>query len=539
MASTNTADIIARRLYEAGCRYAFGIPGGEVLTLIDALDRVGLRFVLTKHENSAGFMAEGIYQRSGAPGVLVATLGPGAANAVNVVANAEQDRVPLIFITGCIDAEEADSYTHQVIDHAALFGPITKASFRMNAGNAALLIDKAVSIALEDRPGPVHIDLPISVAAAIQDGTRTWSANVMPAPVQPAVGPDLEQARAWMAEAKRPIMVAGLDVMNHGASETLAAFAADFGVPLITTYKAKGVLPEDHPMALAGAGLSPVADKVLLPLAQQADLILLAGYDPVEMRTGWKHAWDPAQQRVVEFAATSNRHYMHQASLSFVCDVGAGLTALRDGLTPNGTWPDGEPARAKQALLETFNPNEAWGPAAVVSTVRGALPRDGIATADSGAHRILLSQIWEAYEPRSLLQSSGFCTMGCALPLAMGAKLAAPERPTVVFTGDACLEMILGELATLRDLALPLVIVVFVDASLALIELKQRARGLKRVGVGFGRTDFEAVAAAFGGRGVTVDNREDLTQAMEAALAAERFTIIGCEIDAGAYEGRI
>ena len=223
VASTNAADIIARRLYEAGCRYAFGIPGGEVLTLIDALDRAGLRFVLTKHENSAGFMAEGIYQRTGAPGVLVATLGPGAANAVNVVANAEQDRVPLIFMTGCIDAEEADSYTHQVIDHAALFGPITKASFRMNAGNAALLIDKAVSIALEDRPGPVHIDLPISIAAAVQDGTRTWSANAMPAPVQPAVGPDLEQARAWMVEAKRPIMVAGLDVMNHGASETLAS----------------------------------------------------------------------------------------------------------------------------------------------------------------------------------------------------------------------------------------------------------------------------------------------------------------------------
>ena len=162
----SAADIIATRLYEAGCRFAFGIPGGEVLSMIDALHRAGIRFVPARHENAAGFMAEGVYQVTGAPGILVATLGPGALNAVNVVANAEQDRVPLVVLTGCVDAAEALTYTHQVLDHQALFRPITKASFRVGEGGVEVLADKAVALALDDRPGPVHIDLPIAATEA-------------------------------------------------------------------------------------------------------------------------------------------------------------------------------------------------------------------------------------------------------------------------------------------------------------------------------------------------------------------------------------
>ena len=538
MPGPSAADVIARRLHEAGCRHAFGIPGGEVLTLIDALDRAGIAFVLTKHENSAGFMAEGVYQRTGAPGVLVATIGPGAANAVNVVANAEQDRVPLIVLTGCVDDEEALTYTHQVFDHGAVFGPITKASFRVPHAGADVLIDKAVSIALEQRPGPVHIDLPIAVAKSEQPD-RPGPRRVAPSPTQPAEGADLERARSWLAEAERPLMIAGLDVLTQGCPEAVAGFAEDFGVPLITTYKAKGVLPEDHALALGGAGLSPTADGTLLPLVERADLVLLAGYDPIEMRTGWRDPWDPADKRVVEFTAAADSHYMHQAGLCFVGDVGAGLASLRDGIAARPTWPDGEPAAAKQALAAAFNPNEAWGPAAVVQTVRAVLPRNAVATVDSGAHRILLSQVWETYEPRGLLQSSGLCTMGCALPLAMGAKLAEPERPVVAFTGDAGLEMVLGELATLRDLGLPVVVVVFADSSLALIELKQRDRALPNLGVDYAETDFPAVAQALGGRGVAVEDREALAAAVSDALAADRFTLIACRIPRKSYDGRL
>ncbi|PJE33834.1 hypothetical protein CVM52_25395, partial [Pseudooceanicola lipolyticus] len=162
-ASLRAADILARRLYEAGCRHAFGMPGGEVLTLVDALEKAGIRFTLTRHENAAGFIAEGVHHRDGAPAILVATLGPGALNAVNVVANAHQDRVPMVLLTGCVDADEALSYTHQVLDHQAVFRPVTKASFRLTAGGADLIADRAVSEALAPRPGPVHVDVPIGV----------------------------------------------------------------------------------------------------------------------------------------------------------------------------------------------------------------------------------------------------------------------------------------------------------------------------------------------------------------------------------------
>ncbi len=533
----NAADVIARRLHDAGCRYAFGIPGGEVLTLIDALAKADIRFVLTKQENSAGFMAEGVYHSTRAPGVLVATLGPGVANAVTVIANAMQDRVPLIVLTGCVDAGDALTYTHQVFDHRALLAPITKASFTAVDGAVDAVIDKALAIALDDRPGPVHIDLPVGVASAPQR-VSSEARRVRPAPVMPAGGKALDTARRYLAEALRPLMIAGVDVLHHDAAAAVAALAEEFGIPLITTYKAKGVLPEDHPQCLGGAGLSPTAEKFLLPIVKQADLILLVGYDPIEMRMGWRSPWD-RHARVIELTAVANTHYFYQASLSFVGHVGAGLTALRAGIEPKRTWVGGEPARAREALRAAFNPKEAWGPAAVVDTVRELFPRNGVATVDSGAHRILLSQLWRCYQPRTLLQSSGLGAMGSALPLAMGFKLAEPKRPVLAFTGDAGLEMVLGELATLRDLRLGLTVVVFVDEQLGLIELKQRAAGLVNLGVDFGGTNFPAVAVAMGGYGALVTRREDLERELQAALGRNTFTVIACIIGKRSYDSRL
>ncbi len=158
------ADIIARKLYEAGCRHAFGIPGGEVLTIMDALQQAGLHFQLVKHENNGGFMAEGTHHATGAPGVLLATVGPGVVNAINTVTNAWQDQIPMIFLTGCIDAAEAQRFTHQVFDHTQVLAPVTKASFRVVEGAVDTIIEKALAIAIEGRPGPVHLDIPISTA---------------------------------------------------------------------------------------------------------------------------------------------------------------------------------------------------------------------------------------------------------------------------------------------------------------------------------------------------------------------------------------
>jgi acetolactate synthase-1/2/3 large subunit len=537
--SPRAADLLARRLYEAGCRHAFGMPGGEVLTIVDALEAAGIAFHLCKHENAAGFMAEGTYHQTGKPGILVATVGPGLANGLNVVANAQQDRVPLIVISGCVDADEALTYTHQVFDHRAVLAPITKATFTLTPAGADIIADKAVLAATSARPGPVHIDVPISVADTLVE-RPLLSRYRPPARVAPAEDRDLARVRSWLAEASRPVMIAGLDALNDAASEQIRAFAETFSVPVITTYKAKGILPEDHPLALGGAGLSPLADNLLLEFVNEADLIVLVGYDPIEMRVGWRDVWDPAKQRVVEFAALANDHYMHHATLSFICDAGEGLRAMSRGVDPRKTWASDRAAGLRRALAEAFASNGKWGPSAVVETVQSIFPRDTVATVDSGAHRILLSQLWNVHQPRGLLQSTGLCTMGCALPLAMGAKIADPSRPIVAFTGDAGLLMVIGELSTLAEMKIPLTIVVFVDASLSLIEMKQRARQMGNRGVDFGQHDFAAIAAAFGGIGVNVSDRASLERACRDALArTAQFTLIAATIERRAYDGRI
>ncbi|MBT3534794.1 MAG: thiamine pyrophosphate-binding protein, partial [Rhodospirillaceae bacterium] len=372
----SSVDILARRLFQAGCRYAFGIPGGEVLAMMAALDKAGIRFELCKHENAGGFMAEGTHHVTGAPGILLATLGPGVANAANVMVNALQDQVPLIFITGRVDGAEAATYTHQVFDHTAMLAPITKASLTLADGAVDVLADKAIAIATAYPPGPVHIDVPISLATADQGDGRV-ALRTAPQALIPAPGPEWQAAQACFADAERPILIAGVGVLHDDAAGPVAEFARTCQVPVITTYKAKGVLPEDEPLALGGAGLSPLADRHLLPLLAQSDCIILAGYDPIEMRAGWRNPW-PDDAAVIELGGLENTHYMHRARWSFRCDVGAGLAALATGADMgadtgagrNDTWPSGEAAAARGALVAAFGADEVWGPGAIVDEIQ-------------------------------------------------------------------------------------------------------------------------------------------------------------------------
>jgi len=514
------------------------MPGGEVLTIVDALEKAGIKFILCKHENNAGFMAEGVHHRDGAPAVLVATVGPGAVNGVNVVANAHQDRVPMIVLTGCVDADETLTYTHQVLDHQAVFAPITKGTFCLTADGADIVADKAVAIATDGRAGPVHIDVPISVA----------DANVIPSKIRrrsptsatvPSDDEDLATARQWLGAARRPVMIAGLDAVAEGAGDAIKEFCETFGVPLITTYKAKGIINETLELCLGGAGLSPLNDSYLLPFIAKADLIVCAGYDPIEMRTGWREIWDPAEVNVIDITAVSNTHYMHQAGLNIVAKIAATLKVIQEGVTPQETWPNGEIPNVKADLEMAFPTDTVWGPAAIVDECRKALPETALATADSGAHRILLSQMWNCYEPRGLIQSSALCTMGCAVPMAIGEKLASPDRQVVSFSGDAGMLMVAGELSTAAELGGNPIFVVFVDASLSLIELKQRQRQMVNNGVDFGHHDFASIGEAFGGNGITVNTREELRTALEIAQSSDKFSVIAAVIESKAYDGII
>ncbi len=531
------ADIIARKLAASGCAHAYGIPGGEVLTIIDALTAAGIAFHLTKHENFAGFMAEGTWHATGAPGILVATIGPGLANAVNTIANAYQDRVPLVVLTGCLDAADADTYTHQVFDHQALLSGIVKGTFRASTASLNQVMDKALVLAATGQPGPVHIDVPIRVADEAAKGSASAPAGVG-ASFIPAEGPELRRARTWIGEAERPLVIAGLDAVNDGASAALIRFARSVGAPVVTTYKAKGLIPENDPLAIGGAGLSPLADRHLMPLIEEADCIVLAGYDPIEMRVGWRDPW-PTDKRVIDITPVVRTHGMHAVQVTLYGSVSAVLATLTDGAAHHPTWPNARPRKVRNALREAFAAEaDGWGPAAAFHALREALPPETVITADSGAHRILLSQLWECPAPRTLLQSSALCTMGCSVALAAGHKQAAPDTPVTAFVGDAGLEMTLGDLATVRDLGLAVPVVVLIDGSLSLIEMKQRGAQLGNVGVDFPGTDFVALAAAMGGHGVWIDDTDTLAREAAEALTRPTFTLLCVRIGRRAYDGK-
>ena len=222
-----------------------------------------------------------------------------------------------------------------------------------------------------------------------------------------------------------PLAIAGVDAVNANAGAAITSFCKAHNFPLITTYKGKGLLDENDPLCIAGAGLSPRADALIMPLIAAADTILLLGYDPIEMRMGWRNPWQ-GNQTIIEIAPIKRHHGMHRVDVSLIGDMAPLLSDLNH--QPLQRWAKGEATAARSALRQAFKGPDGWGPHAVFRTLREELPAQTIATADSGAHRILFSQMWSCNSPRSLLQSSGLCTMACALPLAAGAKLGHPQH---------------------------------------------------------------------------------------------------------------
>ncbi|MGF1468433.1 MAG: thiamine pyrophosphate-dependent enzyme, partial [Sandaracinaceae bacterium] len=347
-----------------------------------------------------------------------------------------------------------------------------------------------------------------------------------------------DAARRALRAARRPLILAGLDLLPAPGGpppDGLAAFARAWSAPVLTTYKAKGVLPETDPRSLGAFGLSPKVDALLLPFVREADVVVLAGYDPIEVRSPWREPFGP-DATVIALSGQADDHGVHRMDHLFVGSVEAGLAALADGLEP-GPRDGGDVARLGAALADAVAPPAAWGPGALFATLAAAVPPDARWAVDTGAHRILLSQQLRCAWPRQLLQSSGLCTMGYALPVALGAKLAEPSRPVVAVVGDGGLEMVLGELATARDLRLPVLVVVVDDRSLALIEKKQRAMGLPSRGVDSGGTDFARVAEALGGVGVRCDDGAALTRGVREGLArTDTFTVLHCPVPRRAYD---
>lgn len=529
------ADRMAETMHRYGVRFAFGIPGNDVLELVRACEAAGIRFVLAKSEPSAAFMADAVTQVTGAPAACIFALGPGLANGVSGIAGALMERSPVLVLGGELAGNRRQIYNHQVFDHVALMAPVTKWSAELNPERAAQQTAKALEIATAHPKGPVFINCPA-------DATRAPAKEAGPAAPEArsygvlAAG-QAESLRSTIESANRPIALVGRNALSEGGSEPVRRFLESWQMPFFATYKAKGLVPETHPLCMGAVALSPVVDDVSLKLIRQADLIVLIGFDPIELRDAWLDAWAPGQA-VISLDWTPQSHRIFGCGDQYAGDVFGMLEQLtRADQRPCG-WDAAVLSGVMQEVARIVRPRELAGrisPAGLFQAVSRCVTPDLMMTIDVGAHRILGNHALTCISPGQLIQSNGLGCMGYAIPAAIGASLAAPGRQVVAMLGDGCALMSLGELALLAELQLPVVTVVLNDDSLALIDLKQEKLALERQGVTFRSPNFAEIASGFGLAAERVSSQPEFERVLAEAMAAKRPALIEALADPAEY----
>ena len=526
----NNAELIVRTLVEAGVTHGFGIPSGNVLPLLEAMRLGGLPFVLTAHEGSAGFAADVMGRLGDAPGLCIATLGPGATNLTTGVGDAYLDRSPVLAITCNVPTPQLGRRIQMAIDHHALFRPITKASLAIRRGRVASLLAEALETARSEPPGPVHLDLPedVALAAATEDVPSIPRGR----PCRAASETALVRAAEVLRRARRPIAVVGASAMRLRNVALLRELVDRHRLPFATTTMAKGLIDDDHPLALGC--IERARRQVQREILAGADLILGLGYDVVEVEyEAWIGRVPLLALDVDPVDADASVTIVHEVVGDL--DVSIERLAKLEPLTHD--WSSEAIGRHRERFQQALRPAAAgFAPHQAIDVVRESLPRDGILAFDVGAHTHQIASQWSAHEPRTFLITNGWSSMGFGLPAAIAAKLARPRQPVVALIGDGCFQMTCGEVAVARRLGLALPIVVLDDGWLSLIQVKQERRRLGIYGTEVGHGDVpDPPPHYFGVPAVATRTPEALAAALRRALRADHPTVIEARIDPASY----
>ena len=511
------AEVMANELAARGVQYVFGLPGGEIVAFIDACRRAGMRFLLTGHEASAAWMAQVVGQITGVPGVCATTLGPGATNLVTAVANAYLDRAPMLAITAQIPASTIETMTHQRLALDRLFAPITKGSFAMGAEDTSSLIHRAMDLAAAPRPGPAHIALASDLA------TKSREPHPANSPEKPSVAaPPLAPVAAGLSAAKRPLVLIGLGA-NPADAPAIQALIDKLQAPFLVTPKVKGIVPEDHPL-FCGVASGMAIDRDILETIRAADLILAIGFDPVECDKTWFADIDVVS---IDSASMAEGRYQPLEVIGEIASLAAALE-----LEPK-PWPPELLEQRRTAIRRT--PASGLSPLHLIEELRSVFPRDGIATCDVGSHKLAMGQFWRAYEPGTFFMSNGLSGMGFGIPAAIAAQLCHPDKPVLAVVGDGGMLMMLHDLALIRELGLPIIIVVLSDRSLSLIRVSEERRGISPYGVDFTPPDFAKIAEAFGLPSRKAQSIQEARSAVERALTGRTALLVDVPIDYREY----
>ena len=561
VAADSGAAAIVRALAQAGTRLVFGVPGGGPnLDVVGAADAAGLRFILAHGETAAVIMAATCADLAGPPGAVVVTRGPGLASAVNGIAHAALDRLPVVVIADTVAATDAGRVSHQRIDQAALGRSVAKAAItvgRRHPGEAAARI---VQTALAAPPGPVIANMDDSAADPGTDRSLDADLAERGAPAEsdpsgttpagtdrPTAASDASLLAGALRTARRPVLMLGADAIPQTAAIRTAL--AGRGIPALHTYRARGIIPDSADEA---AGLV-TGGTMEWPLLAGADLVIGLGVDEAEMIPApWPYAArtilvtepQPSPPGPPSLPGRSEPGGSYFTGATVVrMPLARAAQVLADVLAngPGHDWPPaaGRAARtdvaARLAAASVASPGRL-APQQVVATVRAGTPPETIATVDAGAHMLVAMPLWEVPEPRRLLVSSGLATMGYALPAAIAAALYAPQVPVVAFTGDGGLGMTLAEIETAVRLSLRIIVIVFNDAGLSLIKLKQKPAGQGGDdAVRYRPVSFAAAATAMGAAGTAVSTERDLATALAAALRLPGPTVIDASVDPAGY----
>ena len=526
------AEVLARTLREAGVTRMFGLPGGEMLDFLEAARREGIRFILTRHEATAAFMADVTGQIQHRPGVCVATLGPGAVNMTLGVANAYLDRSPVVAITASLARASAPYATHQQLDLNAVYRPFTKQAITLDGEDTEGKVRNALRVTRVPRMGPVHIALPSDVGRGEDRPSAAPPIALDPPPIGPAPAEAVAQVAAAIAAARRPVLILGLDLDPRADLESVRAFVDHMSVPTFVTPKAKGLLPEDHRL-FAGVCAGVAGDRVVLDLFAQADLLVGLGFEPVESDKLWHHTLPLVSVGPASIAAGEFR-----PRAEAVGDVATTLAELGRGPHTRHAWEPGTIARFREELERVLRPAakpKGLSGFELTRALRALFPRDTVLATDVGSIKSITSQAWSAYEPLGFFESNGLSAMSYSFPAAMAARLEFPDRPVLCTIGDGGFGMTHAEIETCVRERIHFVTVVFNDSALSLIDVAQRNRGYPTYGVRYGPVDFAAVAAGMGAWSRRVETLDALESAVKESRGIDRPVVIEAMVDPAEY----
>ena len=530
----NGAELTIAMLKRHGIDVVAGIPGGASLPLYDALGRSDLRHVLARHEQGAGFIAQGIARATGRPAVCLGTSGPGATNLLTAIADAKLDSIPLIALTAQVPRKMIGTDAFQEIDTYGLTVPITKHNFQVRAVEELLAVmPEAFRIAISGRPGPVAVDIPKDVL------TESLEVESLPEPPRadrpPRIGrDDLLRAADMINAAQRPMLLIGAGVIAAEASDDLRALMERASIPAASTLLGLGALPNEHPLFVGMVGMH--AARYTNLLLEECDLLIGIGIRFDDRATGKAAEFCPRAQILHLDIDPSELGKIKNPSLGIMGDAREFLRAIFSLITPKRRleWMLHMVALRERHPLMMPGASDPLRPYGIVRCAAEALPRDAIIATDVGQHQMWVAQAYPFSYPRQFLTSGGLGTMGFGLPAAIGAALAMPDRTVACFSGDGSLLMNLQELATAAEENVNVKIILLNNEHLGLVRQQQQLFYGRRFFASrfHARTDFVAIARGFGLDAIDLGRMEDPIEALSEALTAPGPCLIHVPIDA-------